>query len=245
MKNHRAFRTAIGDTYQQRLSQAGFTLVEILIAVLILGIVLSTVYGAYTGTLRVASTTDQDDAAYGSARSFFVRVTKDIGAMAPYREGYIFTAKPFDIRNQTFLKLSFRSTAFLAFSEKDFASGIAEITYDIIEDPASGSFQLLRRNNLLEETIGKETSQTPLTREVLLKKSFILCSGIQSITFKFYDATGKEYDTWDSGSDIEAQKKQAPTMIMIKLNLLNPGNRERPLSYMTRIVVPANKLDVL
>ena len=229
---------------RQRLPALGFTLVEILIAILILGIVLATIYAAYTGTLRVARSTEQDDELYGRARGFFMRLTKDIGGLAPYREGYDFVARPFDINNQTFLRLSFRSSAHLTFSERDFPAGTAKIGYEILEDKKNGGYQLLRLDSLFEETTSTETLSANMpSREELLKKSFILCNGIQSLTFKFYDIGGKEYDTWDSGSTMETQKKRAPAMILVQLNLMNPGNKERPLSFTTRIVIPVNKVD--
>jgi prepilin-type N-terminal cleavage/methylation domain-containing protein len=237
----------------------GFTLVEILLAILILGIVLSTIYAAYTGTLRVVKATEEDDALYGMARGFFVRITKDFGGMAPYREGYEFSAKPYEIKGQSFLRVSFRSSAHLAFSEHDLAAGVAQISYETIEDQEAGGYRLLRLDSLFEEAQGSAaataattaatttattaTAMTTTSREELMKKSFVLCNNIHSLVYKFYDAEGKEYETWDSGSDNEAQKKRAPAMIMVQLNLLNPGNKDQPLRYMTRIMIPINKVD--
>jgi len=217
--------------------------VEILIAVLILSVVISTIYAAYTGTLRVAQTAEQDDARYAMARVFFMRLTKDMGGLSVYRDGFEFIAKPYEYKDRSFLKISFRSSAHLAASERDISEGVARITYEMLEDKKNGGYRLLRMDSLYDETPPGGNAATPMTQEELLKKSFLICTGIQSLTYKFYDTTGKEYDAWDSASDNDIQKRKAPAMILVRLNLINPDNQERPLSFMTRIALPINKVD--
>jgi hypothetical protein len=61
------------------------------------------------------------------------------------------------------------------------------------------------------------------------------------LTYVFTDEAGKEYDSWDSGGESEAQKKRAPAEVLIRLSLVNPANRERPYLFMTRVRIPFNR----
>ena len=107
----------------------GFTLIEILIAVFILGIVLSTVYASYTGTFRIIRATETDAELYGMARTVLERMTRDIEATAPWKGAFTFTARPYYLGNREFTRLIFRSTAHIAFGEKEEPAGIAVIEY--------------------------------------------------------------------------------------------------------------------
>ena len=56
----------------------GFTLLEILIAVVILVIVLSTVFASFTGTLRLVSETESQAEVYQMARIALERILEDL-----------------------------------------------------------------------------------------------------------------------------------------------------------------------
>jgi prepilin-type N-terminal cleavage/methylation domain-containing protein len=219
----------------------GFTLVEILLAILILGIVMGTIYAAYTGTFRLARATEEDDDRYAAARVFFMRLAKDVGGLVPYRAGYEFTAQSYTAKDRAFMRLSFRSSAHLAFAEGDIPGGIARIVYEIAEGKNDEVFQLLRRDILMDETSAPTVPWVLGKGEELGKGSFILCDRVHALTFRFYDAEGREYETWDSRSDRPGQKKCAPAMILVRLDLVNPTDGERPLRYTTRIAVPVQK----
>jgi prepilin-type N-terminal cleavage/methylation domain-containing protein len=72
----------------------GFTLVELLVAVMILAMVLTTLYAAYTGTFRTALATEEDDALHGMARGMFLRLIRDLGGIVPYNGAMVFIAQP-------------------------------------------------------------------------------------------------------------------------------------------------------
>ena len=94
-----------------RPSEKGFTLIEILIAVLILGIVLSTVYASYTGTFRIVRETETDAELYSMARTVLERMTRDLEAAAPWKGAFTFLAKPYSLGTREFTRLIFRSAA--------------------------------------------------------------------------------------------------------------------------------------
>ena len=56
----------------------GFTLFEILIAIFLFTVVLTTIYASYTGTLRVVDTTESQADVYRMARIALERILEDL-----------------------------------------------------------------------------------------------------------------------------------------------------------------------
>ncbi|MCE5265168.1 MAG: prepilin-type N-terminal cleavage/methylation domain-containing protein [Deltaproteobacteria bacterium] len=209
----------------------GFTLIEILIAVLILGVVLSTVYASYTGTFRIIRETETDAELYGMARTVFERMSRDLEAAAAWKGEFIFLAKPYSLGDREFTRLTFRSAAHVAFGEKEEPAGIAVIGYNVEEGAEKAGYNLFRSDSLRRDPAKEETAG-----------GFLLCEQIETLTYLFYDAAGKEYETWDSGGDVEAQRKKAPAMVEIRLGLVNEADREHPHPFMTRVRLPLNQV---
>jgi len=208
----------------------GFTLIEILIAVFILGIVLSTVYASYTGTFRIIRATETDAELYGMARTVLGRMTRDLEATAPWKGAFTFTAKPYNLGNREFTRLTFRSTAHIAFGEQEEPAGIAVIEYGVEEGTEKEGYTLSRSDSLHRDP-GNEEAPTG---------GFLLCDRVETLTYRFFDSAGKEYETWGNGDD-EAQKKRAPAMVEIRLGLVNEKDREHPYPFMTRVRLPLSQ----
>lgn len=101
------------------LRKNGFTLIEILLAVFILGIVLSTVYASYTGTFRIIRETEYDAEIYGMARSALDRMARDLQSAAPWRGAFAFKTQPYSVHDRDFVRLTFRAAAHVAFNERE------------------------------------------------------------------------------------------------------------------------------
>jgi general secretion pathway protein J len=209
----------------------GFTLIEILIAVFILGIVLSTVYASYTGTFRTIRATETDAELYGMARTVLERMTRDLEAVALWKGAFTFAARPYYLGDREFTRLTFRSTAHIAFSEKEETAGIAVIEYGVEEGTEKEGYALFRSDSLHRDP-EKEAAPTG---------GFLLCDRVETLTYRFFDSAGKEYETWDNGDD-EAQKKKAPAMVEIRLGLVNEKDREHPFPFMTRVRLPMSPM---
>ena len=93
--------------------QNGFTLIEILIAIFILAIVLSTVYASYTGTFRIVKDTEYGDDIYSMARSTMERMITDLESVCKYRDSFRFISKRNESFQREFMNLSFLSSAHL------------------------------------------------------------------------------------------------------------------------------------
>jgi general secretion pathway protein J len=225
-------------------SHHGFTLIEILIAISILGIVLTTIYASYSGTFRVIRSAQENSELYGMARSTLARISKDLGCLTPLNSAYVMITKAYTLRNQECIRLTFRSSAHIAFSDRNIVSGVATIGYEIVEDANREGFVLIRTDVLTNEMPKAELMEQTAGMEDLLRSGFILCTDLHSMNFKFFDADGKEYDAWDSVSGGDKQNKQAPAMILITLNMVNPNDKEHPFPFMTRIFLPARKVEM-
>lgn len=208
----------------------GFTLIEILIAVFILGIVLSTVYASYTGTFRIIRATETDAELYGMARTVLERMTRDLEATAVWKGTFTFAARPYYLGDREFTRLTFRSTAHIAFGEREEAAGIAVIEYGVEEGTEKEGYAITRSDSLYRDP-EKDTAPTG---------GFLLCDRVETLTYRFFDSTGNESDTLDNGDD-EAQKKKAPAMVEIRLGLVNERDREHPFPFMTRVRLPLSQ----
>ena len=211
----------------------GFTLIEILIAIFILAIVLSTIYAAYTGTFRIIKASEYESDIYTMARTTMERMVKDLEAISTYKGQFELISKPTLLGEKEFPVLSFTSTGHVEFSDKGIPSCTSTISYFVEEDSEKKVYTLLRDDVLISKPNKQETP----------KGGFILCERLHSLTYKFYDTAGKEYDTWDSSSDSEGQKNKVPSIVSIHLNLVNPDDQDRPYKFMTKVFLPINKTD--
>ena len=207
--------------------QRGFTLIEIMLAVFILGLVLSTVYAAYSGTMTLVREMEYENNVYRTARTTLDRIIRDLSSVQPVGGAIKLQAEKEMLSNHEFASLLFFATAHLAFAEKEIDGGNAQIGY-FVEEDANGGYSL-RRSDLLNYQATKEKSRS---------SSYLLCPNIDSLVFKFYDVNGKEYDSWDSASGTSEQKNKAPAAIKVELSIANSGNKEAPYRFMTKIFLP-------
>ena len=207
----------------------GFTLIEVLIAIFILTTVLTTVYAAYTGTFRLMKDTRRGDNIYSMARTAMNRITKDMESACSRKGSFRFASG--EIEKEDFMELSFLSSAHLNFPDEK-SSGIAVINYFVVEKDEKEGCILKRKDDLYQDKAEEEEE------EVSKEGGYILCEGLQSLTYKFYDAIGKEYDSWDSESDSKAQNDKLPSVVSIQMDFINPDDRDRPYRFMTKVFLP-------
>ncbi|MFB3926696.1 MAG: type II secretion system protein J [Syntrophales bacterium] len=207
--------------------RSGFTLIEVLIALSILAIVVSTIYASYSGTLKMAANSEYAEGVYSMARATLERMIRDLESVGTYQGDYRFFLTNVEIDRRVFPALSFNSSAHLAFSEKEAQSGIALIQY-YVEKSGDGNYVLLRKDILREDP------------ESAGAQGFILCERLHSIVFKLLDRSGKEYDAWDSSLEMEGQKNRIPSAVQIDLKFENPEREDRPYHFMTRVRLGAS-----
>ena len=216
----------------------GFTLLEILIAIVILVTVLSTVFASFTGTLRLVSETESQAEVYQMARIALERITEDLESvyvppvplgpaeLEEDEESFGFSGEDKDIEGNSADSLRFLSRAHLVLGEQDLPCGTAEIGYYVKEHEEEGGLTLYRSDRLqLEEELEQGEGGLPL------------CERLVSVNFSYYDADGEEYDSWDPTSE-----EGVPQIVSISLEFVNPADAENPLKFVTSVALPMSEV---
>ena len=214
----------------------GFTLLEILIAMFIFAVVLTTIFTSYTGTFRIIDETESQTDIYAMARTVMIRMQEDLESIH-FKETGASESEESSIQPATFLgeskeikgrdadTLRFLSRAHLMFDEEDENPGVAEISYYVSENEAEESLSLYRADRPeLEEPQEEETG------------GLTLCDGLFSISITYHDADGEVHENWDTSED--EFKHKLPAMVSIMLEFVNIRNAEKPYKFMTRVALP-------
>jgi general secretion pathway protein J len=200
-----------------RHANRGFTLLEIMIAIFIFAVVITTIFTSYNAISSGNEIIDQNTASYEMATNCMNRMIIDLKsiylslppgysppALGEPPELYRIVGETIDIQGKAFPRLRFTSLSHIPFGEKR-ESGIAEIVY-YVQAAEDGNYVLKRADKLYPYGEFEEKSGDP-----------VLCRNVKSLTFKYYDRDGTEYDLWDS--DSEEFGYSTPETIDIKLEL--------------------------
>ncbi len=209
----------------------GFTLLEIMIALFILAVVLTTIFGSYTGTFRIISETESQADIYAMARVALERIQEDLESVyisktdedAVMRTRFVGEDKQINEKDADSMR--FISRAHVVFDKEESNSGTTEICYDVGKSPDEDGLVLFR-------------SDTPEFQGAPNKEidGLILCENLFSVNFIYYDTKGKECDAWDS--TYEESMSGLPAQVSIVLEFVNKANPKEPLRFMTGIAIP-------
>jgi len=218
--------------------RAGFTLLEILLAIFIFAIVMSTIFGTFNAVVSRTDAIKNGMDGYEMARTCLNRITQDLTTVyvdqkplyAPpdvddKPDPYRFLGKETSAGNKSFSWLRFAATDHLSLNGKA-ETGIAEIVYYVKEqgDPES-EFVLKRADTAYpydEDYEFEEKESDP-----------VLCEGIEEFSLVYIDAEGNELETWDSDADIF--KYASPRAVFVKLKI---KNQESVYAFETKIILP-------
>jgi general secretion pathway protein J len=211
----------------------GFTLLEILIALFIFGVIVTTIFGSFQFVFGSVDAVEKGMNDYDMAKDCFNRMISDLHALhvsqtPAYRppensdnqDPYRIIGDVAFSGESGFGRLRFTSLAHVPLG-KDKRTGIAEIIY-YAEKQTDGSHVIKRSDRLDFAEPYEEKSNDP-----------ILCENVRSLEFSFIDAEGEESKIWDSdSSDFDYA---TPRAIRIKLTL---GSDENPHTFETMVVLP-------
>lgn len=217
-------------------SLKGFTLIEIMIAMLLLSVILSIIYVSYSMTLKNIEETESQALIYESAHIAMERIIDDLqsaylektveisditGNVIP-ASGFFGEDRDFNGMDGDFLR--FTSRSHLSFDgNSNFQRAL--ITYTVEEDKEEGLAVLYRADRHEFEEIPDEEP-----------KGIVLCDGLSSVNFIYYDINGEEFDGWDSSKD--NFRDILPARVTINLEFFNKFNRESPFRFMTSLSIP-------
>jgi prepilin-type N-terminal cleavage/methylation domain-containing protein len=214
----------------KKITHSGFTLVEILIAIFILGLVMATVYVSYSGILKTSYQLEEEGSIYKMARTSMDRMIKDLSSLQASSGSFDLRAEKKTLSKREFYSLSFWSASHLVFGEKEGAGRPAAISYTVQEDEGGGKFSLWR-----SDVSGAKTSPGKNTGG-----GFVICKNVDSWSLRFYDSKGEELESWDSSSSAE-QEDKVPAAVKIELALVNFNDQEKPYKFMTKVFLPVKK----
>lgn len=215
---------------------AGFTLVEILVAIFIFVIVVSTIYATYSSTFRLVGTTRNQVEIYQMARVAMERISEDLAAaVVPLQQGeevavvdaHALIGFDVDTGGRAADSLRFRSRAQLSFAGvASMAGGQVVISYAVQAAEDGGGLVLYR----LETPSGQDGvagAGDP---------GFILCDHLAAVNFTYFDQAGVMYDSWDSTG--EQFQGRLPARVAVELDFWEAGVDSRLVRFRTAVVLP-------
>ena len=193
-----------------RAASTGFTLIEVLVAISIIAILMSAIYGIFTSVSTTKDRLDSDSEAYHRARVIFDRLGREIrGAYYNPANGNTLFRSGETSEGNLYFELS--TTAVSPISSQ--GTGFAVVRYTLEDDQEAndGSKVLLRseRPLLAQESNQPEQSQMRLA------------PGINAFNMRFY-ANSEWHDSWD------AAENGLPAMIEVSLVTLDGKAQEIP-----------------
>jgi general secretion pathway protein J len=204
-----------------RRPSAGFTLLEVMLAIAIVSIMTMTLWGSLSGTATIKQRTETAADRVHAARVAMMRMTREIEMAF--------------LSNSENIALQERRTAFVAsphahFDELRFSwFGHQRLRSDSAEADTAVVSYFGRPNpddrttmDLMRRETRRLDAQDP---EQLTGEAYALCSGVTRLKFLFYDHKKKDWaDEWDTkGAD---GVPYLPTHVRITLGLLNERQEE-------------------
>jgi len=228
--------------YNFRHFHSGFTLIEILIAIFIFAVVLTTIYTSYTGTFRVVNETESQAEIYRMARIALERMLEDLeSAYIPKREEnpesgegtlhpFQFVGEDMETKGRYADTLRFTSRAHINLSGEEQDPGTLEIGYYVKENDEGDDFVLYRSERpVFEEAFPVEEETGGL----------VLCERLVSVNFTYHEENVEVRESWDSASD--ASRDKLPKMVSISLEFVNGSDPEAPFRFMTSVALPVSR----
>lgn len=198
-------------------SNKGFTLVEILVAISILAILLTSVYGIFSSVSLARERLDADSAEYHRARVLFDRMGRELRGtyFQPRSSGLVFTGSRDDERS-----FEFELTTSAVSPLIQTGASIARVHYLLIEDEedSENGRVLMRSEHPVHESNDEAT--TGMMR---------LVPGIEAMTLRFY-ANGQWQEDWNG------QTSGLPELVEIALQLRSGENE--PVHFVSAFEVP-------
>ncbi|MHB8708061.1 MAG: prepilin-type N-terminal cleavage/methylation domain-containing protein [Desulfuromonadales bacterium] len=146
---------------------AGFTLLEILVAISIIAIVLTTIYGVFASVSRTKERLEQDGEVYQRVRIIYDRLGREFRGVCPVggpeQKGVFRTGR--DAEGNPTLEITTSATAQLGTQQ----TGIALIRYTLAPDrekPAGKSLFRTEQSALVSDELLKETGPMRLAAEI-------------------------------------------------------------------------------
>jgi type II secretory pathway component PulJ len=194
-------------------SEAGFTLIEILVSFTIVIIVVGMLYGTFRSTINTSEQIDKESGSFRSARVAFYQMTKDIGMLSQKEPN----AQTSSLSLSSDTKTPFGAIRLRGADGSRFANG-ANYPNDSISFASFSAPPLLRgfsESNRVE--IAYSISEDVLTRKAQYRNQSVqneVSDLVLGINFRYFDKKKLEWrDEWDPRDQPESPMAIEVTLI--------------------------------
>jgi len=220
------------------MRENGFTLLEVLLATTVLGVVMAMLTLSLSATLRVVDATEKQEEVYSLAQIAMRRITEDLTAAVAAPEG-IFIGRKNGLRDRRADTLEFTSQAHLVLNPEKQKPGVATIRYQLQADPDDE-----RRLKLLRSDTPVLPGVDPakgLTKDEETDPAFLLADTLRAVQLSYFNREGQEFDSWrkEPSSGEEEASGELPAAVHCTLEFWLDPDKEISQSFSTRILVPA------
>jgi prepilin-type N-terminal cleavage/methylation domain-containing protein len=228
------------------MDKQGFTLIEVLLAIFIFAVVVSLIFTAYTGSIRIMNDTDTQADLTHRAGIALGRITEDLesvllsgwkkpGTLEETDVSGRFLGENDEIDGQSADRMRFLSTARVLFDEHRLNAGAAEIAYYLKQDEREGEDRHLilyrRETPVVKDVSGLEEGAEGLE----------LCRGLRSVEITYLNENNETSDEWDSASPETGNK--LPRAVSIILYFDDPSGGEAAVyPFRTSVALPLSRV---
>lgn len=208
---------------QFRTVPHGFTIIELITAMFIFGMVVATIFSTYTAVINGSVAANRAAAAAQRSRVALRTLEEALGAVRSFTADYQYYT--FDAENGTEPYLSFVASVSDSFPRSgifgDF--NIRRLTFSVEDAPNWGKRLVLRQNPMLKDMSDDEQNY-PL----------VLANDVREFQMQFFDKKQSEWlDEWD-------ETNQLPQMIKFTVQFGGGDSQSPPQEEITRIVALAS-----
>lgn len=197
--------------------ERGFTLIEVLVAVSLLAILLTAVYGIFGGMNSAKLRLDSDSADYHLARVIFDRFGRELHG-AYFRSGDQTTMFRGGVNDQDEPFLELTTTAVTLLS--DTGSGISEVRYRLAPDQETDT----GRQVLLRAERSRQSAAAPVDDRMMR-----LAPNIASLSLRFYTG-GRWLEQWDA--------RQSGLPQLVEVSLVVGQDEQQRIPFTTTFEIP-------
>ena len=218
---------------------SGFTLLEILLAIAVLGVVVAMLSLSLTATLGVIDGTEQQEEVFHQAQTAMRRLSEDLASAVPHSD-MGFTGTSAVLNGQSADTLTFVSTAHLVFNPDTQRPGPAVVAYTVRAGEEDGRrLQLLRGDTFLlpggDILAGTEE-----------QGMYLLADNLRAVRFRYLDRQGQEFDNWGEEVSVDGEQEPLPVPAAVSCTLefwLDP-DRDTLQTFSTAVLIPAGVITV-
>ncbi|MBW1635669.1 MAG: type II secretion system protein [Deltaproteobacteria bacterium] len=209
-------------------TEEGFTLVELLLAIFIFSIVISTVYGSYRATFHVVNGTEKKMVTAAKALVVLDRIVDDLSSLVQGKEGYLI-GKQRDVSGMRGDNLTFVSSVHIGLVKEDNLAGPTTIEYSTEADEVTGLINLYRSDSSLMPGIAETVDEV---------RKYLLCDGLKEVRFVYFGNEGAESEEWQNQEGESEEGGQVfPVMVTVVLQFADTSESKEISTFTTSVAL--------